>query len=134
MWKHKKGIDSNIKIYIDKVFSSVIKTFKIINFFGGVSLVLKKESGIVVRNSFSTFLNQKSNLRGLDLSGIVWIRIQIGDRIRRSSNYWAFHILPQICTTSAEAHISSALKQMQYRFAVNFWALRICNCTQGEQS
>ena len=34
------------------------------------------------------------------------------------SLHWAFHLLPQICTASAEAHASCSLKQMQYRFAV----------------
>ena len=32
--------------------------------------------------------------------------------------YWAFHILPQICTASAWAHFSCSPKQMKYRFEV----------------
>ena len=34
--------------------------------------------------------------------------------------YWAFHILPQICTAPADALVPCLLKQMQYRFEVNF--------------
>ena len=43
--------------------------------------------------------------------------------------YWAFHIVPQICTAFVWAHVSCLLKQMQYRFAVIYSPL----CRQIEK-
>ena len=34
-------------------------------------------------------------------------------------NYWAFHILPHICTAFALAHVSYSLNQIMYILAVN---------------
>ena len=39
--------------------------------------------------------------------------------------YWVSQNLPQICTESALVYRKSLLKQMQYRFAVNFGTLSI---------
>ena len=57
--------------------------------------------------------------------------------------YWAFHILPQICTASAEVNMKHALKEMQCRIAVIYGTLsrqhestrfpnEICNSNQRE--
>ena len=42
---------------------------------------------------------------------------------RRHHTYWVSHNLPQICTAFALVYHKFILKQMQYRFAVNFGTL-----------
>ena len=39
------------------------------------------------------------------------------------SKEWVYQSVPQICTASAYLYRKCKLKQMQYRFAVNFWTL-----------